>query len=376
MTDNQTRMLQALFALSLNIITAMLVPAYADPDSSQEAIESFLSEHWPESGIPLQGPHPEGFSPLEASLDPNQCRMCHPDQFRDWEHSRHAQAMGPGVLGQILPMFPDDPEGIRDCQRCHAPLAEQSAQTQDSTGMWRKNPHFDSRLQKQGLVCAACHVRKWQRYGPPRKQQPDKVGRLSQAGLHGGFIASKAFQSSRFCATCHQFGPDGYALNGKPLENTHEEWQQSSYARKGVSCQNCHMPDRRHLWRGIHDPDTVKKGIEIEVNMPERIYQPGETITATIRLKNTGVGHHFPTYVTPRVVIRGFLVNRQGISVPDSLQEAFIGRELGPDLSEEIYDTRIPAGDSLAVQYQYRIPEQNMALKIEVVVEPDHFYEQ
>ena len=28
-------------------------------------------------------------------------------------------------------------------------------------------------------------------------------------------------------------------------------------ASRQVTCQTCHMPDRRHLWRGIHDPAMV-----------------------------------------------------------------------------------------------------------------------
>ena len=69
--------------------------------------------------------------------------------------------------------------------------------------------------------------------------------------------------SSEFCQSCHQFAPDGLALNGKLLENTYAEWKASRFAREGVQCQDCHMPDRRHLWRGIHDPAMVRSGLTI-----------------------------------------------------------------------------------------------------------------
>jgi len=43
-----------------------------------------------------------------------------------------------------------------------------------------------------------------------------------------------AFLSSEFCQSCHQFAPDGLALNGKLLENTYAEWKASRFAPEGV----------------------------------------------------------------------------------------------------------------------------------------------
>ena len=39
----------------------------------------------------------------------------------------------------------------------------------------------------------------------------------------------------------------------------------SRHAREGRACQACHMPERRHLWRGIHDPEMVKRALGREV---------------------------------------------------------------------------------------------------------------
>jgi len=77
---------------------------------------------------------------------------------------------------------------------------------------------------------------------------------------HNGATYTGAYERAEFCAACHQFGPRGPSLNGKPLENTYEEWRTSPAARRGLACQSCHMPDRRHRWRGIHDPEMVKSG--------------------------------------------------------------------------------------------------------------------
>lgn len=134
------------------------------------------------------------------------------------------------------------------------------------------------------------------------------------------------------------------------------------------------MPDRRHLWRGIHDPAMVKSGVEISVTTRQPRYRPGEEVAATIVVKNVGVGHYFPTYVTPRVVVRAGLVDSKGAFVPGSVQEFAIAREVAPDLSREISDTRIPPGGRASFPYRRRLETRGLALRVTVTVYPDHFY--
>lgn len=52
---------------------------------------------------------------------------------------------------------------------------------------------------------------------------------------------------------------------------------------------------------------------------------------------HTGVGHYFPTYVTPKVFLRMDFVDAQGRQVKGSLREAVIGREATLDLSRELF---------------------------------------
>ena len=138
------------------------------------------------------------------------------------------------------------------------------------------------------------------------------------------------------------------------------------------------MPDRKHLWRGIHDPEMVKQGVTITVDAPQRDLKSGQVLEATIKIANTGTGHYFPTYLTPKVFVRGQLINASGEAMPDTLLEAIIGRETTMDLSREIYDTRIAPGDSISVVYKQKLPAMPLHLpyqmKIEVIVYPDHFY--
>src|SRR5437762_1261615 len=222
-----------------------------------ESVESFVARHW-RTPLSPQGPAPARFTPLEASLAPEACGTCHPAQLADWRTSIHAAAMGPGVAGQLAELRVREPATALGCQNCHAPLAEQMPLV---PGTLADNPAFDAALRTRGIPCAACHVRGHERFGPPRRDG-SLASAAPRASLpHEGVTRTPAYLASSFCRGCHQFGPDGYALNGKPLEDTYEEWKASRFAAAGVQCQDCHMPDRRHLWRGIHDADMVRGGL-------------------------------------------------------------------------------------------------------------------
>lgn len=231
-------------------------------------IRDFLVRHWA-SPIPPQGRAPARFTRVEASLDPQSCGTCHPAQYADWKTSLHAKAMGAGLMGQLVDMVRTDPESALDCQRCHSPLSEQQPKVRrvNTKGEpeFVANPAFDRGLQAKGLVCAACHVRQWEWFGPPMRDGTLVSAAPRETLPQNGATRTPAFLSSEFCQGCHQFPDDGFALNGKLLENTYAEWKASPYAREGVQCQDCHMPDRRHLWRGIHDPEMVKQGVMVDL---------------------------------------------------------------------------------------------------------------
>lgn len=271
--------------------------------------------------------------------------------------------MGPGVAAQVTGMFANEPESARACLDCHAPLAEQSPE----------HPDFDASLQAQGLVCAACHLRGHQRFGPPRRDG-SRTGPARESLPHNGVTRTSAFLRSEFCGSCHQFAPDGFALNGKLLENTLAEWRASPAARQGLQCQDCHMPDRRHLWRGIHDSEMVRSGVEISMTTDRPRYRPGDQVRATLTVTSRRVGHYFPTYVTPRVIVRAELLDAQGQSVPGGREERAIGREVSLDLSREIADTRIPPGGRFTLSYRRQLDRSGLRLHVGVTVYPDHFY--
>jgi hypothetical protein len=349
-----------------------LIAALATGALGAEGLQEFLRRHW-RTPIAPQGPAPARFTASEASLQPESCGTCHPAQLADWRTSWHAAAMGPGVSGQLAEMMAGDPATALGCLGCHAPLAEQAPLVAEGA-RFRPNPVFEATLGQKGLVCAGCHVRAHERFGPPKRDGSLESTGPRQTLPHGGVTRTPAFLASEFCQGCHQFTPDGLALNGKLIEDTYNEWKASRFAREGVQCQDCHMPDRRHLWRGIHDPDMVRSGLTIAVKPGAARYRPGETVAVTLRVESTRVGHAFPTYVTPKVVLRAELLDAGGAVIAGSLEELVIAREVALDLSREHFDTRLRPGQSATLEYRRRVDRPGVRARVSVIVYPDAFY--
>jgi len=360
-------------ALALAAASAAAAPDARTAAAPQpDPVGEFLARHWVDP-LPPQGAPPAKFSPLEASLDPESCGACHVQQLRDWKTSLHSRTMGPGLMWQFLLMGQD---AANECMRCHAPLAEQKALMARERG-WQNAPaapppsYVPPQLHHEGLVCAACHVRRHARFGPPARAASKGLG---QAGLpHGGFTAEPAFEDSRFCATCHQFPPNGAKLDGKLLENTYVEWRASPAARQGKACQSCHMPDRRHLWRGIHDPDMVRRALQVSL----QVRRDGGYVRARADLANVGAGHYFPTYLVPKVTATLELVDADG-TVRSQLARRVIGREADLKLAHEISDTRLAPGARMSMEARFRgAPAQARGsyVRLRVVVDPGEHYE-
>src|SRR5207253_1402730 len=255
---------RAVLALVLLPLTAATGDTRSGPSPAER---EFLDRHW-RRPIALQGEGPARFSAIERSLAPASCGTCHPTQFTDWKTTRHARALGPGVAGQLADLAKIAPAVVPNCLACHAPLAEQQPTLAGASGP-AANPAFDAAVEQQGLVCAACHVRRHEHFGPPRR--------------------------------------DG------TLESTAPR---SSLPHNGV----------------------------------------------TLSIANTNVGHFFPTYVTPMVVVRAVLTDAQGGTIAGSEQQMSIGRDVTPSLSQERADTRIAPGGRLTFTYSRRLDRPGLRL--------------
>jgi len=309
----------------------------------------------------------------ERSLHPEACGQCHAEQFNLWKESLHAHAYSAGLVGQFPGM---GDRNANDCLTCHAPLQEQryrsAADMNNSISLrlkhaegFNRNGHPDATplpLRHTGVSCAACHVRSWKRFGPPPKTASGATG-YQPTAVHGGFTATRGFEKSQFCASCHQFS-QSMAINGKPLENTVTEWKQSTFPKRGITCQKCHMPGRRHEFRGIHDPEMVKKGLVIDLSRNRD--------SAILTLTSKWIGHAFPTYVTPKVIIQADALNRNGQMLQKWEWE--IVREVEyNDGWKEVRDTRIMPGESRRF-IATPLPAEAVKIRYRVTVIPDYFY--
>ncbi len=279
-----------------------------------------------------------GHHPLTRDLSPRACAVCHPRQHMEWRQSLHAGAVSPGLLGQLDALTYTERKG---CFACHVPAAGQQLE-------WELEG-LEGVAQLHGVDCAACHVRGQQRFGPrPRAATP-----------HGAVAAPAFFRQSDFCAPCHQFGPDGLAVNGKPLQDTHGEWAASEHASAGRTCQSCHMPGGSHRFAGIHDPAMTARALGVRA----------VRTTAGVRvvLANVGAGHALPTYSVPRITV--------ALSAPGRpVLEHVIGWQLDWDADtgwHERADSRLGPDEAVALEYPL---DAAATAGLEIRVEPDADY--
>ncbi|MGE0870075.1 MAG: c-type cytochrome [Kofleriaceae bacterium] len=301
--------------------------------------------------VGAQGPPPSKLPAEQASLDARRCGACHTTQLDRWSGSIHNEAASPGFRAQIAGMPPAE---VATCQRCHAPLAEQLS---------------DDALRVQGVQCAGCHVRAWVRHGPERSD-------ASLAPLDGyPRTALAIYERGDFCLPCHQL-PPRTAVAGKPLLNTYKEWLEGPYMRRGIQCQHCHMPERDHRVRGIHDPAMVARAISLAT----RAHRTGSRVTAVAELTNIGAGHYFPTTPTPAVWVTIELVDRGGAAIGGARATLRIGRDIAYDTArgwQEVSDTRIRPGERrvMARAWSGGRTDEATAARVTVEVHPDAYYE-
>lgn len=319
---------------------AVAVAAASGMLPAAEQLDASLRHPYWERPIRAQG-EPPGFSmglKFVADLSAASCGICHVPQYRAWQGSWHARAVSPGLLAQLEQLSGAE---VDACLACHAPREEARAQ------WWRDGLAGAEEL--PAIDCASCHVRAHHRYGP----------RPLPATPHGAVREQPLFRDAAFCAPCHQFGPDGLSVNGKPLQNTYREWQASRYADEGVACQDCHMPDGRHGFKGVHDPEMVEQGLGVDV------WRTRDGLL--VHARNKGAGHALPTYVTPQIEV-------ELSSAGGARRSHLIARRMRwseHDGWTEIADDRLLPGQWIALALALEPGERGW---VRVRVDPGHDY--
>ncbi len=193
----------------------------------------------------------------------NTCSGCHPKHYEEWAISSHSYAqLSPVYMAMQITINMKTSSTTGDfCIRCH-----------NQVGMNLNESIYMSNLDRsptsrEGITCVVCHRVNQDYgkvsgrialeqgdlfstvYGPTGNAELNRVintpadYQVSTApGKRGISIHAKAkkffaLTKPNFCGTCH----DVTLPNGFRLEEAFAEWQRSPAAKRGVTCQDCHM---------------------------------------------------------------------------------------------------------------------------------------
>ncbi|MEE8429129.1 MAG: multiheme c-type cytochrome [Gammaproteobacteria bacterium] len=233
------------------------------------------------------------------------CGACHSRVYDEWSESWMARSYSNATFQAIYNYRTESDKQnatttARDCLRCHSPLG---FLYQDATG--------DRAETKEGVSCDFCH-----RVAEVNERSTHlHVAELSTSGaIYGptGGVDSPAhstqqgtvFADSSLCALCHL----DRSSDGIPLENTFEEWKNSEFARRGIGCADCHMPQKEgaatdvagltekrpthasHRFHGGHaNSPMLISAARVEVISADASRE------LQISVRNSTVGHNFPS---------------------------------------------------------------------------------
>lgn len=238
------------------------------------------------------------------------CGECHRDIYRMWRGSAHAEATDdPFFFQSYKEVLAEGPARLgKVCLDCHAPLAVAAGDLDLARSVSR-----------EGVNCEFCHglvAVEMTDEGPRHKLDIGKVKRGTIAAADSpahGVAFSELHRDSRLCAPCHEYVND----DGVAILTTYSEWEQSTAAEEGKTCQTCHMA----ITEGeVVDPKTVRDS-DAQVNLHEmpgghsihqlldalaikvRPRRSADSLTVAVDVTNRGAGHSVPTGMPGRRIV-------------------------------------------------------------------------
>ena len=245
----------------------------------------------------LANPGPLPTLAASTFADPNNCRICHPRQYNEWQGSMMSygaqsplfgtlEFVGNELTGGALANNNKSDGSDLFCQSCHNPI-DVMAGTLPTFEESGGQPlfKFASDTGKRGISCDYCH----QVSGPDltRTLNGDLGDGIANVALtitpgdtkYGPTVDpipnpihtttnSSFLRSSEFCGGCHDVRPRAAdVVTGEPfqrLENLFTEWQNGPYGPtaantvgKVVSCQDCHMNEGAPSAPGVYPYDKT-----------------------------------------------------------------------------------------------------------------------
>jgi len=265
----------------------------------------------------------------EDALDPEACKECHPEHYREWSGSMHAYAGEDPVFRAMNARGQRETDGALGgfCIGCHAPVAVALGLTEDGTNLDDVPAHL------RGVTCAFCHQVAdvtgthnnpliWANDGVMRGPFDDPAGSAGHDSVYSERHDRQTLASATLCGACH----DIITPAGVHLERTFAEWKASLFSSEDplqrATCGQCHMPGRPGLaadadevpLRRIHDHSMVgvdvaltdfpeaeaqRAAIQTELNgllISELCVQPRTGgVVAELYLENIAAGHNAPS---------------------------------------------------------------------------------
>lgn len=264
--------------------------------------------------------------------EPESCAECHTEIYEDWSHSIMGHSWTDPIYRALLKAASVATEGAVDnfCIGCHSPIGlvtgTADAVEGDLGGVVCQSVSCDSCHTMSSVTGAGngSYVLEPVSFGRPVKYGP----REDALSPFHDTTRSELHTKSEFCASCHNVT---HPFNRLPVERTYDEWRDSPYNSKGISCMDCHMtpepgiamkpgrsaPDGKeregvfaHTFAGANvtlheyfgEEDSAaraRKMLEsaatIEfLDVPETLV-PGKRVTVAMRVTNVGAGHKLPT---------------------------------------------------------------------------------
>ncbi len=303
---------------------------------------------------PIQvGTIPPGLESLSAK----ECGRCHSEIYEEWSGSMHANAWIDPYF-QVDFVFDGSPQ---ICLNCHIPLENQQEnlvlgfRDRDKLDPIHKpNPNFDPVLQQEGVTCVVCHVADGvilSRNNNIQAPHPVREDALFSDG-HG------------VCVRCHMVsGKRWDTFYRMPPCGTFTEIVETG--GKKANCTGCHMPGTGrdadgagetghslHLWRGGHDPETIRKALRFELNEEKSTHKNRKRYRLT--LTNIGADHYLPTGTPDRhlTVTFGLLDSKRMLLKEKTfvLRRTIMWRPFIVDL----WDTRLRSGEPRNFAMEFR----------------------
>jgi hypothetical protein len=369
--------------LSATLLLGTLLYGCAGPDSGAARALSAAREF--QATLPsylrpvAHSPVPRGLASLRAS----ECGVCHVEIYREWRESSHARA------------WRDDPQFLEEmkkttatagrdaswiCMNCHTPFEAQLPRLlagleggDRGRPTFIDNPHFDARLQDEGVTCATCHVR-------------DGV----ILGSTGSVLAphpvrkSDALRSADLCLACHQVEATLEDVELVCTFDTGETFAAGPYPAEGKVCQSCHMPEimrpmtnlgtpvraaRRHWFGG----SLIPKKPEFEAGLaPVRAHYPngarvawealpavlpaGRRTTLTFTVTNAEAGHTLPTGDVERYLTVTARVRAADGTILAERAERFGTRYEWHPKARRLDDTRLRPRETRSFPVEFAVP--------------------